>query len=108
MSIKSKNAKTKLPTAGAIVFHNDTAALPDRLVADAVVVCQEGRIAAVGPAARVRAPRGAESIDARGGYISPGFVEMHVQGGDGADFMDGPEEAVRTAVRAHTRHGTTS
>jgi N-acetylglucosamine-6-phosphate deacetylase len=49
-----------------------------------------------------------ESIDAAGGYIAPGFVDMHVHGGAGADFMDGTAEAFRTALRAHVRHGTTS
>src|SRR5204862_1806318 len=39
---------------------------------------------------------------------APGFVDMHVHGGGGADFMDGTAEAFRTAIRAHTRHGTTS
>lgn len=40
--------------------------------------------------------------------ISPGFVDLHVHGGGGADFMDGTEEAFLTACRAHARHGTTS
>ncbi len=90
------------------VFVNGTAVLPDRLVPNAVVTCSAGRITAVGPARKVRVPRDAEVIDARGGYLSPGFVEIHVHGGDGADYMDGTPEAVRTANRAHTRHGTTS
>jgi N-acetylglucosamine-6-phosphate deacetylase len=94
--------------ATLLVFGNGTAILPDRLLSDAVVVCSKGKIVAVGASRKVRVPRGAEFIDARGGYISPGFVEMHVHGGDGADFMDGTADAVRTAVRAHTRHGTTS
>ena len=90
------------------VFGNGTAILPDRLLPDAVVVCGKGKIVAVGSSRKVRVPRGAEFVDAHGGYISPGFVEMHVHGGDGADFMDGTEEAVRTANCAHARHGTTS
>jgi N-acetylglucosamine-6-phosphate deacetylase len=90
------------------VFGNGTAILSDRLLPDAVVVCSKGKIVAVGSSRKVRVPRGAEFVDARGGYLSPGFVEMHVHGGDGADFMDGTADAVRTADRAHTRHGTTS
>ena len=39
--------------------------------------------------------------------IIPGFVDLHVPGGGGADVMQG-EEAVRTAARLHARHGTTS
>jgi N-acetylglucosamine-6-phosphate deacetylase len=90
------------------VICNGTAILPDRLLPDAVVICSKGKIAGVGSSRQVRVPRGAELVDARGGYISPGFVEMHVHGGNGADFMDGTAEAVHTANRAHTRHGTTS
>jgi N-acetylglucosamine-6-phosphate deacetylase len=91
-----------------LAVQNGTAILPDRLVPDAVVICQKGRIATIGSSRKVRVPRGAEVVDARGGYISPGFVEIHVHGGDGGDYMDGTVDAVRTANRAHTRHGTTS
>ncbi|MBL9189433.1 MAG: N-acetylglucosamine-6-phosphate deacetylase [Opitutaceae bacterium] len=94
--------------APPLVFRNGTAILPDRLLPDAVIVCREGKIVAVGPGGKVRFPREAEIVDARGGYLSPGFVDIHVHGGDGADYMDGTTEAVRTANRAHARHGTTS
>jgi N-acetylglucosamine-6-phosphate deacetylase len=47
-------------------------------------------------------------IDARGGWISPGFIDVHVHGGGGADFMDGTAEAVRTVCATHARHGTTT
>lgn len=39
--------------------------------------------------------------------IIPGFVDLHVPGGGGADVMQG-EAAVRTAALLHARHGTTS
>ena len=51
---------------------------------------------------------GAKIVDARGMYIVPGGVEIHVHGGGGRDFMEGTEEAFRTAVDAHMHHGTTS
>lgn len=40
-------------------------------------------------------------------YILPGFVDLHIHGGGGADMMDG-EDAIRRAARLHARHGTTS
>lgn len=43
-----------------------------------------------------------------GGFISPGFVDLHVHGGSGGDFMDGAAGPFETALRAHYRHGTTS
>ena len=51
---------------------------------------------------------GAKIVDARGMYIVAGGVEIHVHGGGGRDFMEGTEEAFRTAVDAHMQHGTTS
>src|SRR5204862_465881 len=47
-------------------------------------------------------------ISAGKGFIAPGYVDIHVHGGEGADFMDGTAEAVATACRAHARCGTTS
>jgi len=46
-------------------------------------------------------------IDANGGYILPGFIDLHVHGGGGFDFMDGTAEAVIGVAKAHCKHGTT-
>ena len=51
---------------------------------------------------------GADLIDAKGMAVVPGGIEMHVHGGGGRDFQEGEEEAFRTAVAAHAKHGTTS
>jgi N-acetylglucosamine-6-phosphate deacetylase len=40
-------------------------------------------------------------------FILPGFVDLHVHGGGGADCMAG-ESAIRSLARFHARHGTTS
>ena len=90
-----------------ILFTNVTAILPDRLIEDAQVVCEKGRIVSISRSSK-RQPADAEVIDGRGGYLSPGFIDIHVHGGAGADFMDGTAEAVKTACRAHARHGTTT
>ena len=51
---------------------------------------------------------GADLIDAKGMYVIPGFIDMHVHGGGGRDFQEGTEEAFRKAVETHARFGTTS
>jgi len=46
-------------------------------VPDAVVVVRDGRIAAVGPRARVPVPNGVAVVDARGKWVTPGLWDMH-------------------------------
>jgi N-acetylglucosamine-6-phosphate deacetylase len=83
------------------VFRGDVV-LPDRTLENGCVVCEKGRIVSVGK----RVPRGATLIE--GAYIVPGYVDLHVHGGEGADYMDGTADAVRIVNRAHLRRGTTS
>jgi N-acetylglucosamine-6-phosphate deacetylase len=40
-------------------------------------------------------------------FVLPGFIDLHVHGGGGADCMAGAA-AVRSMARFHARHGTTS
>lgn len=47
-------------------------------------------------------------INAKGKYVMPGCVDMHVHGGGGRDFMECYPEAYKTIVRTHRLHGTTS
>lgn len=90
-----------------VIFINGTVILPDRLLLDAMVECCNGKITTISRP-RARLPKDALIVDAKGGYISPGFVDIHVHGGAGADFMDGSPEAVSIACRAHAKHGTTT
>jgi N-acetylglucosamine-6-phosphate deacetylase len=80
--------------------------LPTRIVEDAVIRFENERIVNV----EEFAPKHLEEeiIDCAGDFLSPGFVDLHVHGGAGGDYMDGTDEAVRTANIAHAKHGTTS
>ena len=44
-----------------------------------------------------------ETVDAGGKYVSAGFIDTHVHGGGGADFMDGGIEPMRVAGMAAER-----
>jgi N-acetylglucosamine-6-phosphate deacetylase len=90
----------------ALVIEGGRIVLPDRILEASRIVCRDGLITAIGP--RVAIPRGAIGIDARGCYVAPGFVDLHVHGGGGSDFMDGDVAAVRTVIASHARHGTTT
>ncbi|MEZ0267976.1 MAG: N-acetylglucosamine-6-phosphate deacetylase [Phycisphaerae bacterium] len=91
-------------------FTGATLVLPDSLIADGVVdVGADGRIAFCGR--RADAPPGdprGQVIDATGQYLAPGFVDMHVHGAAGRDFMDGTPAAFEAVLAAHARHGTTT
>jgi len=79
---------------------------PDGVLGNgALTVDDAGEIAEVGPYRT--APARSGDIDAAGLLVLPGFVDMHVHGGGGADFMHGTLEAVRQAARTHARFGTT-
>jgi N-acetylglucosamine-6-phosphate deacetylase len=91
---------------GTAVVFRGRVVLPDAILDEGVVLCRNGRIAAIQRGLDV--PRRATAIDAEGGWIVPGFVDIHVHGGAGADYMDGSVEAVKTANGAHLRRGTTT
>jgi len=80
--------------------------LPDRILPRGTVECTDGRIIRVTKAGPNRSAN--VVIDAGTGYISPGFIDIHVHGAAGADYMDGTPDAFRTANRAHALRGTTS
>ncbi len=96
-----------MPNPNSTLIHNATLILPDRLVPDGSVLVEDGKIVRVSESVDA-SERAMVTIDAGGKYLSPGFVDIHVHGGGGADFMDGTTDAVETALATHTRHGTTT
>ncbi|MBR3979363.1 MAG: N-acetylglucosamine-6-phosphate deacetylase [Oscillospiraceae bacterium] len=54
------------------------------------------------------APSDAQVLDAQGNYLLAGFIDTHVHGGGGADFMEGTVESFHTVTETHLRYGTTA
>lgn len=90
-----------------LLITGGTLVLPDELIEDGEVVIERGVIQSVGPR-KHRERFAGRVVDVQGAYISPGFIDIHVHGGGGADYMDGNSHAVRVANRCHARHGTTT
>src|SRR5882724_9518861 len=89
-----------------LLFTGCTLVLPDRLLAGGWLLVDGDRIVAVGPPGALLPA--SQTVNLDGAFLSPGFVDVHVHGGDGHDFMDGTEDAFREICKAHARHGTTS
>ena len=89
-----------------IKISNGTVLTPFRAIKNGTVVVEEDKIIGVHEG-NIDVPE-AKEIDAQGQYISPGFIDIHVHGGGGADFMDGTEEAFLTVAELHARFGTTA
>lgn len=85
---------------------NASAVTPYRIIKDAVITIFDGRIAGVEK--QYQPVDGALVIDATRNYVAPGFIDLHVHGGGGFDFMDATEEAFLAVARTHARYGTTS
>lgn len=83
---------------------NGKIVLKDRICEVGSVLIENGRIAAVNQPA----PQNVPVEDAQGGYILPGFIDLHVHGGGGADFMDCEPGCIQAAAKAHCQHGTTA
>ena len=52
--------------------------------------------------------RGPAATDLHGHWVLPGFVDMHVHGGGGTSFTQGPADDTRRAAEFHRQHGSTT
>ena len=79
---------------------------------NAVLVIDAGRISAVGPADKVKAPPGARALDLKGRTIIPGLINAHGHVGlvvGGQSRADGyTRENVQTQLLQYERYGVTS
>ena len=78
----------------------------DKILSGSCLLVENGKILAIEPA-DTSFPD-SQLIDAQGYYISPGFMDIHVHGGGGFDFMDGTSEAFLNIAQTHAKYGTTS
>ena len=78
---------------------------PRKILEDHSIVIENNKIAGIIPS-KITIDN-CQSISADGLYVSPGFIDLHVHGGNGSDFMDATVEDIREIIRYHTQGGTT-
>lgn len=87
-------------------IYNGNIITPEGIIKNGTIVTNDGTILTI--AGGDIDVAGAHCIDAGGRYISPGFIDIHVHGGGGHDFMDGTVEAFIEAAKLHAQYGTTA
>lgn len=85
--------------------------LPDGVMEDGVLVWTDGKIlyagAPEGLSEQIR--REAVSVPvSKHGVIVPGFIDIHVHGGNGEDFMDASKDVMDKITSFHSTQGTTA
>ena len=89
-----------------LLLKNGKIITPERVLENTDVLTENGKIKSV--EANISPDENIKIIDCLGLYVSPGFIDMHLHGGGGYDFMDGTEEALVGATKSHLKYGTTS
>ena len=89
-----------------VKINNGHLITPFRIIPNGSVLVKDGLIAEV--AEHDMEIPDATVIDAGGRYISPGFIDIHVHGGGGHDFMDSTVDAFLEIAKTHARFGTTA
>lgn len=84
---------------------------PNGICEDGVLAIQGESISYAGDASGLPADlkqAAAEVIHQPDGYIIPGFIDIHVHGGNGEDFMDASKDVLDKITSFHTSQGTTA
>jgi N-acetylglucosamine-6-phosphate deacetylase len=79
---------------------------PEGVIKGGSLLIADGKISEISNS-NIDAPDAA-IVDAKGKYVSPGFIDIHVHGGGGHDFMDNTEEAFLGIAKLHAQYGTTA
>lgn len=104
---------TAEPAPPPLLIAGGTVVAAEEVWSPGWVAAAGGRIQALGPG---EAPGGFRAevtalgtvVDGRGSVLLPGFIDVHVHGGDGADVMDADPDGLRRMARFHARHGVTA
>jgi N-acetylglucosamine-6-phosphate deacetylase len=91
------------------IIRGGTLITPRETLLDHDLVIEDGLIASVHPAEQSRAASSdLQHIDARGLWVIPGLIDVHVHGSAGSDTMDATSAAIQTMAEFFARHGVTS
>jgi len=90
----------------ATLIHNIRMCLPNGQLVDGEILVDDGKIARISDVA-IEDFTG-NRHDGQGCMALPGFIDIHIHGAIGADFMDGDDNSIETIATYLPQEGTTS
>lgn len=91
-----------------LIITNGKIILPTSIETDKILICINQKIRQIVASNEFIPQSDDQIIDAAGNYVAPGFIDMHIHGGGGHDFMDGTVEAFLGVAETHAKYGTTA
>lgn len=90
------------------IIYSGTILTPTHEIKDGVIVLKGSKIVDIGNRGSIDEPESAEKIDAKGNFITPGLIDIHVHGSFGADVIDATPEAFNTMSNFFVTRGVTA
>ncbi len=81
---------------------------PLRVIKSGSILIQGEKIAEVSQIDDSKIPAGTQIFDVRQKLAVPGFIDIHLHGGGGVDFLDSSPDSIVKALKTHLKNGTTS
>ncbi len=81
---------------------------PLRMIKSGSILIQGEKIARVGQIDDSKIPPGTRIFDCDKKIAVPGFIDIHLHGGGGVDFLDSSPDSIVKALKVHLKNGTTS
>lgn len=91
-----------------IALLNGKLITPFREIDKGFVLIKDDLIEKIGPMKEAVIPEGTQTIDVRGRYIAPGFIDSHLHGAFGGSVMAATENDLKLMAQGLVRCGTTS